>query len=270
MFSGSAASEDNSAIDLIRESKRDGDIEVTLVMKGGSEPVTLTSDRDLKTTGLILNSGNSPEFVTINGQGRVIDLTGYPSGNPVITVQGGVTLTLRNITFKGLNTDTGESGNQAPVIKVEGGRIILDSGAVIEGNKGGNGGGAYVQSGKLVMNADSKISGNSTSLDGGGVFVGQGGSLVMWDGTIEKNAAASGGGVFVGQGGSFLMYDGTIGENNASSGGGVFVDQGGSFLMYYGTIGKNHAANGGGVFVDQGGTFNKYFGQITDNVVMSE
>jgi hypothetical protein len=52
---------------------------------------------------------------------------------PVITVKSGVTLTLKNITFKGLKSgndhDTGN--NTAPVIWVDGGNLVMGYGAVI-------------------------------------------------------------------------------------------------------------------------------------------
>jgi hypothetical protein len=53
---------------------------------------------------------------------------------PLITVGSGVTLT--NITFKGLKSgQTGDNGNNtAPLIKVNGGTLVLGTGAYIQDN----------------------------------------------------------------------------------------------------------------------------------------
>jgi hypothetical protein len=88
--------------------------------------------------------------VVIDGGGRVIDLTGSATGSPLITVDSGVTLTLKNITFKGIDNNT------APLIKVmTGGALVLDTGAVLTENKNpdSNGGGVSVEGGTLTMKA---------------------------------------------------------------------------------------------------------------------
>jgi hypothetical protein len=59
--------------------------------------------------------------VIIDGGERTVDLTGSANSSPLITVGTGVTLTLRNITFKGLNATGDGTNNIVSLIKVESG-----------------------------------------------------------------------------------------------------------------------------------------------------
>jgi hypothetical protein len=183
--------------------------------------------------------------VTIDGDGVEIYL-GKAGGASLITVESNITLTLRNITFKGT------TGNNHSLIKVDsGGTLILGDGAVIRGN-------------------------TTVSENGGGVLVV--GTLILRGGTICKNTAEAnegGGGVYVAPNGTFTMERGTICGNNGKSrsaggGGGVYVAEGGTFIMEGGTISKNTAeanggGGGGGVHIGKGGTFIMEGGVISGN-----
>jgi hypothetical protein len=176
--------------------------------------------------------------VTIDGGGKTIPLKGGTGS--VITVGNGVTLTLRNITFKG------KDDNTAPLIKVTtGGTLVLENGAVITGNtnNSGSGGGVSVSGSgaALVMNGG-VISGNTASYGGGGDVV-SGGSFTMNGGKISGNSAADGGGGVNVYKGTFTMNNGVISGNTASGtedyygGGGVYVSgTGGTFTMEGGVI----------------------------------
>jgi hypothetical protein len=128
-------------------------------------------------------------------------------GAPLLTVGQGVTLTLTNIVLKG------KGSNTAPLVKVDGGHLILEDGALITGNTNGDspfyGGGVAVYGGTFTMSAGT-ISNNVASTNalgyGGGVYVG-GGTFTMSGGIITNNATGSGGeggGVFVNSGGTFI------------------------------------------------------------------
>jgi hypothetical protein len=100
-FSGVKEQKD-SVIDVIREAKAQGKASLTLTLKARvPEQVQFGAHLDLGSKGLVLNSSNSPAELTIDGGGRIIELTGYPYENPLITVENGVTLTLNNITITG-------------------------------------------------------------------------------------------------------------------------------------------------------------------------
>jgi hypothetical protein len=144
-FSGAKNTATGSIIDLITAKKSLASL--TLELKDiNDELVQFDATTDLGTTEWVLTANStSPAHLTIDGGDRVIDLTGSPvaAPAPLITVNSGVTLVLRNITFKGLKKDAaeGEANNTAPVIAVEGGTLILGTGAVICDNtsEGANG-----------------------------------------------------------------------------------------------------------------------------------
>jgi hypothetical protein len=280
-FSGDSTPDNNdSVIDLIRAAKTEGETSLLLQLgKIADETVNLTADTDLGTGGLSLTTSTSPVSVTIDGGGRVVDLTGSANGNPLITVNSGVTLTLKNITFKGLKagdgTDTAD--NNAPVIQVSGGTLVLGDGAVIKDNvSSGNGGGVQVASGTFRVDGG-KISGNKAA-NGGGVngtvtlnsgeisgnnaVTGSGGgvngTVAISGGEISGNTAVNGGGV---NGTVAISGGGKISGNNAVTGSGGGVN--GTTTMTGGEISGNNAVNGGGVN-GRGSISN---GKISGNIV---
>jgi uncharacterized repeat protein (TIGR02543 family) len=231
---------------------------------------TLPSGNETHTGAVTLTTANSPADVTIDGGGRVV--TG--SAN-LITIGSGVTLTLKNITFKTL-----------PFTVSAGGKLVLDTGAVVRENAGAGvtvSGTSATAKGTLEMKAGSSVtqnlasgvtvqangvftmsggtvSGNSNTGSGGGVaLTGTGGSFTMSGGEISGNtvfiAAANGSGgggvALTGTNNVFTMSSGTIsGNSNTSDGGGVLITgTGGSFTMNGGTISGNSAGYGGGVVV---------------------
>jgi hypothetical protein len=247
--------------------------------------VELDAGTDLGANGLVLtNNGssifhdddnNSPANVTIDGGGRTVDLTGTAQGS-LITVKAGVTLTLKNITFKGLNpTDDNGANNTVNLIDVNGGTLILEDGAVISDNQSTAhyAGGVYVTSGELIMNGGA-ISNNKANSGGGGVCVYPGAKFTMSGGAISGNTCTEYGygvGVLVGSGGEFIMSGGAISNNiyngnkNYGSGGGVLV-QGGTFTMSGGAIsGNSTSLPGGGVGVEANGVFIMEGGTISGN-----
>jgi hypothetical protein len=181
-FSGIAGSTD-SAIDLIRESKGAVSLNFELSPWEAEEMVSLSPMMDLGVTGLVLTatgvSPNSPAEVTINGQGRTVRLSDSSANGSLITVDAGVTLTLRNITL------AGKTGNNTALVVVKnGGTLVLEDGAAITGNinintddyiNGYYGGGVRVSDGsRLWMSGSATISGNIADGKGGGVQVFQG------------------------------------------------------------------------------------------------
>ncbi|MDR1469390.1 MAG: hypothetical protein LBT00_08870 [Spirochaetaceae bacterium] len=269
-FSGTLGKED-SAIDKIWAAKDEDTVSLTLKKGVETEMVELgQEDKDLLAVGLVLNSDNSPANVTIDGNGREVTLTGTNTSNaPLITVGDGVTLTLTNITFKGM------AANTASLIRVNtGGTLYMESGTWLTGNKSQNGGGVYVDTGgTLYMESGADLTDNKSD-GGGGVYVR--GTFNMNGGTIRNNEVANGdgGGVYVDTGGTLIMESGAYLTDN-KSGGGVYVYKG-TFNMNDGTISRNKAAyttgasqsnkgHDGGVYVGNGTTFIMKKGTISDN-----
>jgi hypothetical protein len=283
---------DDSAIDLIKQSAGQSTLDVTIAVTAEDQnQVTLVATEDLGTTGLVLEyDPNDPEKTTspavliLNGGGLTVDLVGQPSsGHSLITVGNGVTLTLRNITLKGLNGSP-EVRNNAPVVKVsEGGKLILESGTTITENNNLNGAGGIVieKGGELIMHSGAEISSVVSSVSSGGVEESSSvsssggvevkGKFTMSGGRIRGNKGGNGGGVQVsGLESVFNMEGGDISDNVAGGdGGGVYVNKKGTFTisMGGGKIQNNAAPRGGGVFIRDGGSnFFMDGGMISGNV----
>jgi uncharacterized repeat protein (TIGR02543 family) len=252
--------------------------EKTYILPSGSETYTLAITP--------LTTANSPASVVIDGGGRVV--TG--SANR-ITIGEGVTLTLKNITFK-----------KVPFTVVAGATLVLDNGAVVTGNAGagitvsgesatakgtlemkagasitlnGGGGVALTGTGDNFTMSGGTISGNTASNDGGGggvALTGTGGTFTMSGGTISGNTGTpAGGGVGLwGTNNKFTITDGgTISGNSTSdNGGGVSVwGMGNEFTMTGGTISGNNAniIGGGVAMCGRDSKFTMSVGTISDN-----
>jgi hypothetical protein len=209
---GSADTTADSARKLMKDKSNESSLEI--VLSDGAEtiaPFTFTKGT------------SSPGAVVINGNGRVLQLGSVGS---IMTVESGVTLTLRNITL------VGRASNNAPLVKVNtGGTLKLESGAVIRDNV--------------------------SSVSGGGVLVSGGGTLQMTFGAVirENTSLTSGGGVSVGTttSGTLIMDGGTITANTANiDGGGVELNNSSaSTSITGGTISDNQAGrNGGGIWAE--------------------
>jgi hypothetical protein len=211
---------------------------------------TLPSGNDTYNAALTLTTANSPASVVIYGGNRVI--TG--SANR-ITVGEGVTLTLKNITFKTL-----------PLTVAAGGTLVLDTGAIVTESTGA---GVTVDGGTLETKAGSSVTENG---DSGVRIEGTGGVFTMTGGEIYGNTAPGyGGGVMIsGERSAFTMNGGSIHGNTAPGyGGGVAVWGANSvFTMNGGKISDHNARYGGGVYMwGVDGVFNMTGGEIYGNRV---
>jgi hypothetical protein len=267
-FSNSSRLEEsNSLIDLIRAAGRQGQksLALALMPQQPVEEVKFMSDTDFGEEGLKLiyyASGNnnepfsSPADIVIDGNWRTIDLRGAPKGSPFITVGDGVTLTLRNITLKGLAAQKDVPNNPDPAagfeafasyFHINGDDDVDNTAPMIEVLQGG----ALVIENGVVIKQNDRIPGER--YDNSGVKVRGGGEFTMRGGEISNLAGIAGGnGVSVESSGRFEMSGGTIKDNKSIIGGGVEVN--GIFVMNGGTISGNEAMkSGGGVYLNQSG-----------------
>jgi hypothetical protein len=239
-----------SALTSIRNSgKTDFDIIVTADFS--SAPVVLT------------DAAYKNKTITLKGSGaeRTISLS---SNGSLFTVGEDVTLVLdNNVTLQG------KSGNNAPLVTVNGGDLVMNNGAKVTGNtipstSNITGGGVALMGGTFTMNGG-EISSNTLTpyshrtSGGGGVLVDLGGIFIMTNGKITNNTASchseslSGGGVLVRQYGNFTMKNGEISNNTCFStkpydgtyssygGGGIAIYESGAFVMEDGVISGNTA-----------------------------
>jgi hypothetical protein len=189
------------------------------------------------------------------------------------------------------------------------GTLTLENNITLSGHTTNNASLVKLDSGSLVMKAGSKIQNNTVTINdgnafGGGVYIENFGTFTMDGGTISGNKVeaksssssfdntttsvkVAGGGVYLSSG-SFSMNGGTISSNTAYSekfntaGGGVYVNNdnySGTFTMSGGTISGNTAeskaaltspyAYGGGVAVWNNATFTMTGGTISENTAKS-
>jgi hypothetical protein len=195
---------------------------------------TLPSGSEIYTSAITpLTTANSPASVTIDGGNRVV----IGSANR-FTICAGVTITLKNITFKIL-----------PFTVSAGGTLVLDTGAVVTENAGTSvivSGESATAKGTLEMRAGSSVTKKGDSgvkLDGNGVFK-------MSGGIISDNTSSSGGGMLI-HNSVFTMNGGTISGNTAIDGGGAYMRGANvTFNMERGEITGNTASGqGGGLFL---------------------
>jgi uncharacterized repeat protein (TIGR02543 family) len=239
-------------------------------VEGGAYVITVKADEAVLPANRVLFCEGKTVSVTLVGDAtrRIVSL-GEDNGT-LFTVKSNVTLSLKNnVTLRGL------SGNNAPLIRVNGGALVMDTGsAVSENTTTGGGGGVWVTgSGAFTMNGG-EISGNTASgIGGGGVWVSGGGAFTMNGGEISGNTAShGGGGVYASS--TFTMNGGEISGNtahatNGDGGGGVFLTGGGAFTMKDGKISGNTASGiGGGVCMS--GAFTMNGGEISGNTASHE
>jgi hypothetical protein len=201
----------------------------------GTATITVTQDTTLAESIISISKASS---ITLRGNAARRTVSG-PSEGCYIVVERGVTLTLENLTLRGIS------------ISVEdGGALMMNDSAALTVDKR-NQVGVLVERGTFTMNGG-RISGASHY----GVALSEGGSFFMKGGRIENNEEN---GVAVSQG-TFTMSGGTIAGNNNT---GVTVVQG-AFTMSGGTIANNGTLEEvvGGVLVATDGAFRKTGGTI--------
>jgi len=179
--------------------------------------------------------------VTITGGGTLTQ----PTSNRHFTVAG--TLILENITLSGV---VGNTNNHGGITVSSGGRLYMEDGSTITGNRANISGGGVSNSGHFTIRGG-VISNNTTTANlGGGISNTTVGTLVMESGIISGNIAELRGGG-VANTGSFTINNGTINGNRVyrpNGGGGGVYNFTGTFIMNGGTISDNAAAEGGGLW----------------------
>jgi len=212
---------------------------------------------------LTIRSANPAESVTLT-RGVIGDL---------FTVSA--TLILEDIIIDG-NKNGGIADAGGALVKVYGGSLIMNTGAVVCNNRKADAsyeasGGVFVENGYLNM-FGGKISGNTGGGFGGGGVAVVNSIFNMISGEISGNNDNSniywggGGGVYV-YNSEFYMLGGKISDNTSTYGGGVRVYNHTSvFIMAGGEISSNIATNsGGGVSVWGNAIFTMNAGEIIDN-----
>ena len=228
----------------------------TLILEGVGDPV-------------VGNNNNTTTIpITLHGQPGGTSWTGFTGG---VEIESGGTLEMR--LGASINNNRQRSGGGVHVR--QGGTFNLVAGN-IHRNTAELGGGVYVDGG--VFNIGDAPAGegrmaHNTATDGGAIYLTNGGTLTMNDGTIGagsssasggNTASRNGGAIFVGNGAKANITStghgipGIQGNEAGANGGAVAVVGSGSTLtMDHGDFWQNHArnGNGGGVWLDDGAGF---------------
>ncbi len=202
----------------------------------------------------------------------------HHSENDLTTEMEKVTITLSP------NDVVGQGGGIC--IKGDSAECIFKGGNVGSGtpNESDNGGGVAAEKATIYIDCEnnngsivpagstSNIINNIAQINGGGLYVTQGGKIVMHGGSVYGNSAdADGGGAYVtgaddtGKKSSIEIHGGNIGDNVANNGGGICCVQNATAKMTGGNIQSNKVTyKGGGVYLDSA-TFEMSSGNISSN-----
>ena len=163
------------------------------------------------------------DAITNAADGETIEITDNITVDELITIPDGT-----NIILTGEQLTRGINGILITV--ASGGSLTLQD-ITIDGNKSAYSGLLiYLNGGSLIMNSGAVLQNNTVGSSGGGVWI-AGGTFTMNGGEIKNNnAAMAGGGVDV-LGGTFIMNGGEISGNNAQVGGGVTVNGSNPFTV---------------------------------------
>lgn len=169
----------------------------------------------------------------------------------------GISFNLNSGIISGNHADNGKGGgifctykNAGNITKAE---LNFNAGT-ISTNTAIDGAGIYIdrQTINCLDNGSvMEITSNTASNDGGGIYISNGGSLVMDACNIASNSAVRGGGICI-QEGTFNIADGLIKSNTSSAeGGGLYVSNstGATVTVSGGKFSANNASAGGGICV---------------------
>jgi hypothetical protein len=199
-----------------------------------------------------LGGNDTIQFASaLNGQAIVLG-SALPDLSGELSIQGPAqgSLTVRR--------DGGTTTPQFSVFKVAAGATVGLSGLTISGGASDGGGGIYAGQGSTLMVSNSTLSGNSASSEGGGIFADQGSSVAVRNSTLAGNSASSssfsssfgGGGIYANYG-SVTVSNSTLAGNSAGLGGGIYANYG-SLTVSNSTLAGNSAFSGGGIYANYG------------------
>ena len=252
-YFAATASEFNAALNSIRTTT------------GGFFVITITEDFAI-TSVSFSDAGFNNKIINIKSEDpldvKSISISG--AGSLFIIGTGGVspTLVLGDIKL------TGRNNNNATLVRVSGGTLIIENGAEISGNVfagNGRGAGVIIESnstmkmyGGNIQNNSFSTAGSSSDTDGGaGVYVI--GTLEMYGGSINDNDSnrLRGGGVYIHTDGIFTMKGGEIARNTSLYSDGLGVYTRGRFILDNGEIHsnfspENSSGQGGGIYYHSG------------------
>lgn len=222
---------------------------------GGGIAFNLGDNASLLAGSTISIDINGPE---ITDNSASADGGGIYFYNEIVDTKGiGISFNLNSGSISANHADNGNGGGIFCTYKdaanIQPAELNFNAGT-ISNNTARNGAGIYIDRQRIncldngnIMN----VIGNSASNDGGGLYISNGGSLVMNACNIASNSAVRGGGICI-QEGTFTIADGTVESNTCSAqGGGLYVSNstGATVTVSGGNFSSNTAHSGGGICV---------------------
>ena len=204
------------------------------------------------------NSNNTSGFIVKNGGSLSFGSEQYDEAD-ISVLKGG---------FLGLDGNSGHEINGSLVEVQNGGTFNANAGVTIGNNSTNNGlvgaGVNVLSGGQFTLNGAS-IKYNQTTTDGAGVYVA--GNMTMINGHIDENEAQNGAGIYVANGGTVVISNGSINANDASNdGAGIYIAGGATVTFENGEINNNDADNdGGGIYVGADAIFTMNAGSFNNN-----
>ena len=234
------------------------------------EKLALTGNEAAYGGGVAFTSGDNVTLpagstiaVNVNGA-KIQNNTATADGggiyfyNEIVDTKGvGISFNLNSGTISGNHADDGNGGGIFCTYKdatnIQPAELNFNAGTV-SNNTAKNGAGIYIDRQTIncldngsIMN----VTGNTASNDGGGLYISNGGSLVMNACNIATNSASRGGGICI-QEGTFNIANGSVTANTSSAeGGGLYVSNstGATVTVSGGKFSENSASEGGGICV---------------------
>jgi hypothetical protein len=171
-------------------------------------------------TGIKDSSGSIPTIsLKADAFGSLFYIVRTPPYEQIVTIE--------NIILKG------KTSNDAPLVKIDRGTLIMQNGSVITGNtNSSNGGGVYIENeGNFVMNGNAKVYGN-TAINGGGVAISEGLFIMNNNSEVSGNTATNNGGGVAVESATFRISGGTVKDNIATSNGSALYVKAGGYAQY--------------------------------------
>lgn len=143
--------------------------------------------------------------------------------------------------------------------------LTLEDISISGGNGGDNAGGGISTGGTTVTLRRCIVSGNRSTYFGGGIFVANGGSIVLVDSSVSDNSTGAigiGGGIAADDASTIVLTGSTISDNASGDGGGIFVWQGHVSLDNSTVSGNTAVSSGGGIATYQLDSF-----QVTQSTI---
>lgn len=165
----------------------------------------------------------------------------------------GAAVTVKDFAISGNAADEGAGAYVNTTISETDGAfpatLILEKGAVVQGNKAAkNGGGAVVNADNAHLKlSGGTISGNSAKNAGGVLLQGKS-KMTVQSGSVTGNTANSGGGIYASTNAELILSGGSVNNNSATkNAGGIYLLRAKATLKG-GTISGNKGESGGGVY----------------------